>query len=138
MNKKSSPLFKKESKMYDMYNKKAESDEHVCTGCGRTSFLSHSHIISRKDHDLMDDPRNVTYHCLPMFGEGGCSFKWEQTGLRLEMLDYIHNMEYIKEVRLSIFNSMIVADYYYCQENPQFVCLSENFDYLCREYEHLK
>ena len=136
--KKSSALSKIESEMHKMYDIKAEQEEHICAGCGRGGNVSHSHIISRKDHDLMADPRNVAYHCLPIWGYRGCSWLWEQNGKRLNLLDYIKNMGYVKEVRPQIFRSMIVGDFTYCENNPDFTCSSDNFLYMCKEYRNLK
>lgn len=114
-----------------------EADK-FCTGCGSPHNLSHSHIISRKDHDLMSDPRNVTYHCLPVYGRNGCSDKWEQVGERVFLNDYKSNMEYIREVRPEIFRKMIVDDYYFFQKNLKFACIPENYSYICRAIRDLK
>ena len=69
-----------------------------CTGCGTSENLSHSHLIPRsRRSDLTTDKRNITYHCLSMGGTVGCHDKWEGKQ-RVELLDYVSNMEYIKEV----------------------------------------
>lgn len=128
----------KRTSMRKMYEAKAISDHHTCTGCGGCHCLSHSHILSRRNLELADDPRNVTYHCLPIDGCNGCSDKWEQVGIRLSLLDYIQNMEYIKEVSSSDFSNMILKDYSYFEINDKNICIAENYCYLCKEYKQLK
>lgn len=111
--------------------------EAICAGCGASSNLSHSHIISRGDKGLMDDPNNIAYHCLPVYGSKGCSDTWEQVGLRAGLIDYRRNMEYIRSVRPLIFNKMIVADYQYMENHPKFTCALDNFDYICKSFNEL-
>lgn len=128
-----------ESDLHVTYSKMDSNPDidRFCTGCGATTNLSHSHIISRKDHDLMSDPRNITYHCLPMHDNNGCSSKWEQVGERVYLNDYKVNMEYIKEVRPELFRKMIMDDYYYFQNSFHFHCFPENYSYICRELKQL-
>ena len=80
-----------------IYNQIAEERGHYCTGCGRTTNLSHSHLIPRSRRpDLVTDKRNITYHCLSL-DRKGCHDMWE-TKERIKLLDYCKNMEYILEV----------------------------------------
>jgi len=127
----------KESSMHSVYEQKAANDDHFCTGCGATHNLTHSHIISRTDKELMDDPRNITYHCANIYGRNGCSWRWEQVGERTALSDYIQNMDFIAEVRPLIFSKMIVDDYSFLQKNEVKICSYEVFDYICSEFKNL-
>lgn len=124
--------------MRDTYREIDVDRERVCCGCGSGTNLTHSHIISRKDKELMADKRNITYHCANIAGECGCSFIWEQVGLRASLLDYIANLEYIKEVRYYGFRKMIVDDYYFLKKKVnEKVAKEENYDYICCEFKKL-
>lgn len=136
--KRSPPKHNKTQSLHAMYGKFDTETDPICTGCGCSIALSHSHIISRKDIKLMDDPLNLTYHCLPVDGANGCSEKWENVGYRTSLLDYIHNMQYIKSVRPLIFNKMIIDDYSYLQKHTQFLVLEANFAYICREFKAIQ
>lgn len=137
VNKKTRAQSEKEKSMHDMYDHKAVEDEAFCTGCGQLHSLTHSHIISRKEKELMDDPRNVTYHCSTIYGSNGCSNRWENTGERAFLNDYKSNMQYIQEVRPRLFADMIVKDYSFFKKNQDKVCLTKFFDYICTEFENL-
>ncbi len=83
---------------YDLMSK---IREHVCTGCGTTKNLSHSHIIPRsRRSDLVDNIENITYHCLVKDGSRGCHDVWEHGTLeeRKTLNDYTALMKYIKKV----------------------------------------
>jgi len=86
---------------------------HICTGCGSSQHLSHSHLISRKYKEFMADPDNIQFHCQSIGEKKGCHDKWESSGVRLELRDYIQNMEYIKRVKHEQFRLMIMHDYAY-------------------------
>lgn len=133
--KRSSSFSSKTKELHEMYSEMDQNADRVCSGCGTTKNLSHSHILSRKDHELMSDPKNVTYHCLPIEGSNGCSNKWENVGYRTTLLDYIQNMEYIRSVRPMEFERMIIADHEHLKKNSDFICLSENFNYICKEFK---
>lgn len=50
----------------------------VCSGCGTTQTLTHSHLIRRSlRSDLVTDPNNIVYHCL----ENKCHVKWESNDI---------------------------------------------------------
>ncbi len=97
--KKISDKQKKEKRLLSIiYNQIAEERGHYCTGCGRTTNLSHSHLIPRsRRKDLVNDKRNITYHCLSIGEHKGCHDMWESKE-RVKLLDYHKNMEYILEV----------------------------------------
>lgn len=137
VNKKTSTQRVKEKSMHRMYDVKLINDTFICTGCGTPVNLTHSHIISRSDKDLMDDSRNVTYHCANIDGNNGCSWKWEQVGLRTTLLDYERNMDFIAEVRPDLFRKMISADYNYLIKNPDQACKTDFFNYICKQYKIL-
>ena len=90
---------KEKRRLSIIYNQISEERGHYCTGCGRTSHLSHSHLIPRSRRpDLVTDKRNITYHCLVREDDSkGCHQMWE-TKERVKLLDYCKNMEYILEV----------------------------------------
>tara|TARA_R110000751_G_scaffold173497_1_gene279969 strand:+ start:102 stop:431 length:330 start_codon:yes stop_codon:yes gene_type:complete len=98
--KKISDKQKKEKRLLSIvYNQLSEERGHYCTGCGRTTNLSHSHLIPRsRRKDLVTDKRNITYHCvIGPNGTKGCHQIWESKE-RTKLLDYCKNMEYILEV----------------------------------------
>jgi len=89
---------KEKRRLSIIYNQIAEERGHYCTGCGRTTNLSHSHLIPRsRRKDLVADKRNITYHCLSIGEHKGCHDMWESKE-RVKLLDYCKNMEYILEV----------------------------------------
>jgi len=90
---------KEKRRLSIVYNQLSEERGHYCTGCGRTTNLSHSHLIPRsRRKDLVTDKRNITYHCLiGKNGTKGCHEMWESKE-RVKLLDYCKNMEYILEV----------------------------------------
>ena len=113
----------------------AEMDEDVenryCVGCGTGYSLTHSHLISRKDHELADDLGNISFHCLK------CHRKWESVGLRMELMSYIDHLEYIRNVRPEIFNKMIVDDYEWLLSGDSEAILENEF-YVVREHGMLQ
>jgi len=94
-----------------VYNRIAETREHVCTGCGISGVpLSHSHIIPRsRRRDLICEIKNITYHCLTLNGHIGCHTIWDDgTEAEKEMLlDYEINMKYIKSVDEQYYNLLL-------------------------------
>ena len=98
MNKISDKQKKEKRRLTIIYNQIAQERGHYCTGCGRSTNLSHSHIIPRsRRKDLVTDKRNITYHCLSIGEHKGCHDMWESKE-RTKLLDYCKNMEYILEV----------------------------------------
>lgn len=60
------------------YESIALTRPHICTGCGGTQRLSHSHLIPRSRRaDLATDPVNIQYHCLSFGNQKGCHEKHE-------------------------------------------------------------
>ena len=82
-------------------------DKNCCAGCGKHGNavpLSFSHIIPRSRRgDLVTDRRNITLHCLSMGERVGCHTLWESAKDRDKLLDYFHNLAYIKEVDLEYY-----------------------------------
>lgn len=76
---------------------------HLCTGCGTSQRLSHSHLIPKSYRkDLEAVPENITYHCMSMGHTIGCHEQWE--GMRGPLLlDFIPNMEYVYKTDLTYF-----------------------------------
>ena len=86
-----------------IYDQIAEERGHYCTGCGRTTNLSHSHLIPRsRRKDLVTDKRNITYHCLDMGERKGCHTIWESKD-RCMLLDYHKNLEKILEMDVEYY-----------------------------------
>ena len=81
---------------------------HVCTGCGSTKNLSHSHIIRRSwSQGFVTLKENITYHCLVrQDGSEGCHDRWETTSQRHELNDYEENMAFIKKVDPELYWQM--------------------------------
>jgi len=81
-------------------------ERNNCSGCGQSGYavpLSFSHIIPRSRRgDLVTDRRNITLHCLSMGERKGCHEMWEGKE-RDKLLDYFHNLAYIKEVDLEYY-----------------------------------
>jgi len=81
-------------------------ERNCCAGCGQHGNavpLSFSHIIPRSRRgDLVTDRRNITLHCLSMGERKGCHEMWEGIE-RDKLLDYFHNLAYIKEVDLEYY-----------------------------------
>lgn len=82
-----------------VYQEMAINRPHLCTSCGTSHQLSHSHLIPRsRRRDLVADPNNITYHCLT------CHKKWENGTTADEMADFKRNMDYIKSVDEQYFH----------------------------------
>ncbi len=77
------------------YSVMADTRERVCTGCGTTKQLTHSHIIPRsRRKDLEASLDNLTYHCM------SCHIKWESGTPKLmkELNDFDSMMDYISRI----------------------------------------
>lgn len=95
------------SQVAEAYEQMAKTREHICTGCGTTQRLSHSHIIPRsRRKDLEADVRNITYHCLSMGEERGCHDIWEHGTLeeKATLNDFYDNMTYIEQIDFEYYN----------------------------------
>ena len=86
-------------------------ERNCCAGCGQHGNavpLSFSHIIPRSRRgDLVTDRRNITLHCLNFVDNNGdsrkgCHEMWDGRE-REKLLDYFHNLAYIKEVDLEYY-----------------------------------
>ena len=77
-------------------------ERNSCSGCGKHGNavpLSFSHIIPRsRRSDLVTDRNNITLHCLSIGERKGCHEKWESAKERKELLDYLNNLDYIRDV----------------------------------------
>lgn len=85
----------------DTYREMARVRERMCTGCGTTQRLSHSHIIPRsRRKDLEANIDNLTYHCLSIGDIRGCHDIWEHGTMeeKKSLYDFEQNMQYIKSV----------------------------------------
>jgi YesN/AraC family two-component response regulator len=89
---------------YALVCKRIEKErEHVCTGCGTTETLTHSHLIPRSRRpDLVAVYENITLHCI----ENACHDKWEGVN-RVELLDYGANMKVVKMLDEEYYNLII-------------------------------
>lgn len=103
------PVSKKKELQNEEYrrvcNKIKESREEKCEGCGRRSFLSFSHLISRsRNSKLIADEDNIRIHCLK------CHQNWESGNLeeKKKMLDFERNMEYLQDVDLEMYNLIMM------------------------------
>ena len=99
ISKKSGRQKESDRELHAVYEKMKEG-EMVCSGCGYTKHLSHSHIIPRsRRKDLETVRENITYHCLVRAdGSEGCHQRHEHHGKRMELNDYEKNMAFIKRV----------------------------------------
>ena len=123
------------SSLRQIYNEIDNEREPICPGCGCGTNLSHSHLISRKRKEFMCDKRNIALHCQSTPDKVGCHEVWESSS-RPTLLDYISNMEYIREVDSQLFREMIVKDYDWINTEGN-VCDFKNFSYICIKYEEL-
>ena len=85
----------------DTYRIMACNRLHICTGCGTTQRLSHSHLIPRsRRKDLEAAIDNLTYHCLSIGEIKGCHDIWEHGTLqqKSQLNDFTDNMQYIKRI----------------------------------------
>lgn len=102
---KSSRQREADAELARVYEEMARTREMVCTGCGTTRHLSHSHIIRRSWNKAFETvPENITYHCLVRpDGSKGCHDRWEDTAERVFLRDYEQNMAYIKSVDPTLY-----------------------------------
>ena len=87
-------------KTYEEFDKTATG---ICDGCGRRKWpLNRSHVIARSVRpDLADDIRNLRFHCQEPDPDQkySCHSLIEGNLKGVEnMLDYVRNIEYMKEV----------------------------------------
>ncbi len=68
-----------------------ETKPHICTGCGTSNNLSHSHLVPVGQNKKLEAVvSNITYHCMD------CHHTWEHDiEKRKGMLDYKENMHKI-------------------------------------------
>lgn len=85
VSKKESLNIRNKHKAYDIL---AETQPHLCTGCGTGSNLTHSHLVPTGQNKKLEAVvSNITYHCVD------CHTKWEHDlEGRKTMLDYQENM----------------------------------------------
>ena len=95
-----------EEKKKDVYAEMAETREHVCSGCGTTQRLSHSHIIpiSRRP-DLATEIESIVYDCLSIGETKGCHEIYEHgtEEERKKLLNYEERMDYIEKTEPSLY-----------------------------------
>ena len=125
---KQSEINKRIKVAYEIMDEDVEN--RYCKGCGVGSSLTHSHIISRKGHELCDDLDNIEFLCMK------CHCKWESVGLRMELMSYIDSMKYIKSVRSEIWKKNIVDDYEWLVNNDADVIVENEF-YVKREFKKM-
>lgn len=98
------PISKAQRKSLDNKKKAYEymkkNKAQVCTGCGTTENLTHSHLIPISQRkDLEANLVNLTYHCMD------CHTIWEHDKEeRKKLLDYDVNMLRIKQLDEGYFN----------------------------------
>ncbi|MEM6734449.1 MAG: hypothetical protein AAF620_00125 [Bacteroidota bacterium] len=97
-----------ERELANVYREIALERPHICTGCGNTQNLSHSHIIRRSwSQDFVIVKDNITYHCLiRQNGSEGCHSRWESASRWGELQDYQKNMDYIRRVAPELYRQM--------------------------------
>ena len=114
LSKRSNPTKEKrkliEEKKKDVYAEMAATREHVCSGCGTTQRLSHSHIIpiSRRP-DLATDINNIVYDCMSFGDIVGCHNIYEHgtEEQKRNLFNYEERMEYIRKTEPSLYNLII-------------------------------
>jgi len=82
------------------YKVREETRDKVCTGCGSTQNLSHSHLVPvGQNKSLESMPSNITYHCLSIGDKIGCHDIWEHDREgRKYLKDYKRNLDIIKKI----------------------------------------
>lgn len=106
--KKSKAQQKEDRELQKVYEEFEKETPYVCSGCGSTKHLSHSHIIRRSWLKLfVTIKKNITWHCLVRLdGSKGCHDRWESTSERQDLQDYEKNMAYIKKVQPELYWQM--------------------------------
>lgn len=99
------PISKKEvlnlQKKNEVY-KEIDSDlggVYVCGGCGQSTCLSHSHLISQGNKMFMADKNNIFIDCMQreisdQFGNLGCHQRTEST----DWMKFSSNLDYKKKL----------------------------------------
>jgi len=90
--------------------------EHICSGCGQSNMLSHSHLLSRNERkDLEAEEDNIVFDCLQReirdeFGVEGCHSRWES--MNIEKMSSLANFEdrlkYIRSVDEKFYNKIML------------------------------
>lgn len=91
--------------LFDFLNKP------ICSGCGQSQRLSHSHIIARsRNKDLEDDIDNIVFDCMEReisdeFNTEGCHTRWESfdPNKMLTLSNLSARLEYVKEKDIKMF-----------------------------------
>jgi len=90
----------------------------VCSGCGTTQHLSHSHLIPRSYRkDLEAVKENITFHCLSV-GKKGCHEHFEGMGAPL-LMDFQSNMEIIRRLDETYFLKKLFKLHQYWNVNDR-------------------
>lgn len=64
--------------LHRAYEEIALTRKRVCTGCGTSERLSHSHLIQKSwSGKYAAMPENITFHCLDSSDKKGCHSRWE-------------------------------------------------------------
>lgn len=85
------------------YEEIALTRKRVCTGCGTSERLSHSHLIPRSRRgDLAANPLNITLHCLDSASGPGCHSKFEGMDV-VKLKDFETNFRMIYELDRQYF-----------------------------------
>lgn len=110
-----------DAELHRCYDEIAREREHICSGCGTTKYLSHSHLIPRSyRRDLVAVKENIQYHCMSYLNHVGCHSKWEREipGVT-ELKDYVQNMLYVRETDSVYFQKLLDKDLKYLEtESP--------------------
>lgn len=87
----------------EVHKKMATTLPKLCSGCGKTKRLTHSHLIPRSQRPLLQNHLlNLVYHCMT------CHPLWEHDKQkRKNMLDYHCNMTRIKIMDISYYNLIV-------------------------------
>lgn len=87
-----------------------------CEGCGQSSFLSHSHLISQRNKLYQSDKDNIVFHCMERevsdkFGNKGCHARWEsgQWNQITTLFNYQNHLDYIKTRDSIQYNKIILT-----------------------------
>lgn len=103
------------SALTKVYEELALERAHVCTGCGATYQLSHSHIIPRsQDKSLEAIKDNITFHCF------SCHAIWEHRPMRVFMKDFHANMVYAYKANQTFYWLRIFKMHQYWQVELDF------------------
>lgn len=83
------------SALTKVYEELALERPHVCSNCGVSFRLSHSHLVPRSiNQNLIAEKNNIQFHCLSLGEKIGCHEKWSSMNA-VFMKDFMSNMAYI-------------------------------------------